>query len=117
MKSVYGLSKPYNFDRAFPFVTAIALLILIIVITGGVAFFDKLHWGTCRFVYFFYIGSIALAAATLSFVPRLAWPLLALCFIEFSLGVGTPVLAKMHIVTTSMLPVDLGFDEPRPRFR
>lgn len=116
MKSFYGFTKPYNFKRAFPFVTAIVFLFLIIGIMGSAAFVGTLNWGTYRFAYFLYIGSIALTAAALSFAPKLAWSLIALSFIEFSLGMSTSVLTKMHIVTRSILPLDIRLNEP-PRFR
>ena len=108
MKSFYGFSKPYNFQRAFPFLTASFFLLLIIGIMPVMALFGKLDWGkTYRFLYFLYIGSIALAAAALSFMPRIAWLLIALCFIEISLGLGTTVLVNVHVLRNSLLPKNL----------
>jgi lysophospholipase L1-like esterase len=118
MKSLYGFTKPYNFYRAFPFLTAIVLLLLIVSVIGGTAIFGNLNWGTYRFIYFLYIASIALVAAALSFAPVCAWPLIAFCFIEFSLGVSTAVLAEMHILTASRLPKNRLYESrDPPRFQ
>jgi len=105
-KSFYGLTKPYDFNRAIPFIAAIILLLMIIVAIGGTAFIGKLHWGTYRSHYYLYIGSAALAAAALSFAPRLAWPLIALSFIDFALGVSTSALHQMHVANRPILPID-----------
>jgi lysophospholipase L1-like esterase len=114
MKSLYGLSKPYNFYRAFPFLIAIALLLLIVSVMGGMAIFGKLNWGTYRFIYYIYIASVALVAAALSFAPVVAWLLIAFCFIEFSLGVSTALLAEMHVLTTARLPKNILYESREP---
>jgi lysophospholipase L1-like esterase len=106
IKSFYGLTAPYDFTRATPFVAAIVLFLIIIAAMGAAASFGKLHWGTYRFIYFVYIGSTALLAIALSFAPRLAWPLVALSFIDFSLGISTGVLAHADSGRRSILPLD-----------
>jgi lysophospholipase L1-like esterase len=116
MKSLYGFTKPYNFNRAAPFIIAIVFLFLIIAIIVAMAVFGKLHWGTYRFIYFFYPGLIALVAAVLSFRPSYAWPLIALFFIEFSLGIGTSILKNAHILRHSMLPLDERLRIPQYQF-
>ena len=105
MKSFYGFTKPYDFNRAFPFATATFFLLLTIGVMVSAALFGRLGWDTYRFWYFLYVGSIALIAAALSFIPKLAWSLIALCFLEISLGLGTAVLTKTHILKKSILPL------------
>jgi lysophospholipase L1-like esterase len=117
MKSFYGFTQPYNFKRAFPFIVATILLLLIVGTTGAAAIAGKLHWGTYRFEYFLYIGALALAAALLSFAPTCAWLLIALCFIDFSLGVSTHLFEKMGVVKDSILPLDTRSRDAEPRFR
>jgi lysophospholipase L1-like esterase len=54
-------------------------------------------------------------AVALSFLPRLAWGLIILCFIELSLGIGVSALSAMKLLDPSLLPsnnpamVDLRF--------
>jgi lysophospholipase L1-like esterase len=103
IKAYYGFAKPYDFTRATPFLAAILLLLVVIGVAATAAASGKVHWGTFRFIYFVYLGSLTVMAAAASFVPRLAWPLLALCFFELSIGVGT---AQIHLFKKSMLPLD-----------
>ncbi len=107
MKTLYGFSKPYNFERALPFLTAIALLFLIFCVIGILILFGDLSWGTYRFAYFRYLGVLAFVGGALSFAPRLAWLLIVLCLIEFSLGISTSVLHKMGMWTRSVLPANI----------
>jgi lysophospholipase L1-like esterase len=105
IKSFYGLTEPYDFTRALALITAIALLCLIVAAMAITAYSGKLHWGTYRFIYFVYLASLAVAAGALSFAPKLAWPLIALSFIDFALGVGTGLGHQLQIAR-SMLPID-----------
>src|SRR5262245_26699350 len=111
MKTLYGLAKPYNFARALPFITGIALLFLIFFVLGVLALSGDVGWDTYRSAYFRYLGALAFAGAALSFVPRLAWLLIALCFIEFSLGVSTSVLHKVDMWNRSVLPTNTRIDQ------
>ena len=106
IKSIYGFARPYDFSRAFPFLTATLLLIFIVGIGGLLFATDSLSWGTYRLIYFAYIGAIALAAATLSFAPRFAWLLIALCTVECTLGIGTSILVNIHVLPHSRLPLN-----------
>jgi len=69
MKSFYGFTKPYNFARALPFLSAAVLLSLIIIAMGGTAVAGSLSWGTYRFYYFVCLEVLALMAVALSFLP------------------------------------------------
>jgi lysophospholipase L1-like esterase len=111
IKSLYGLTRPYDFTRAIPLVAAVLLLSVIVATMTGAALLGELNSGTYRFAYFAYIGSAAVAAAGLSFAPRLAWPLIALSVLDFSLGFSTASLAHMHVVDKSILPLDYTKDE------
>ncbi len=117
MKSFYGFGEPYNLKRAFPFIVAIICLLSIIGIAGTFAIAGKLHWATYRFEYFAYVGALAAAAALFSFAPTCAWLLIALCFIEVSLGVSTQILVKTSILKVSVLPQDTRPLETGSRFR
>ena len=106
LNSLYGFGDPPDFRRAVPFLTALMLLFIIAIAATCEARFGKLHWGTYRFTYFVYLGSLALAAGILSFVPRLAWLPIALSFLDFSLGMGTAVAAHQGYLKSSTLPID-----------
>ncbi len=106
VKSRYGLAQPYDFTRAIPLIVAILFLCVFVVTTAAAAHYGKLHWGTFRFIYFAYLCGLALVAAATSFAPRVTWSLLALAFIDFSLGMSTPILARNSVETASLLPID-----------
>jgi lysophospholipase L1-like esterase len=116
LKSLYGLTKPYNFERALPFVTAIFFLFLISCVMWVYVFSGKLNWGTYRLAYFLYLESTVLVAAALSLAPRYAWLLIALCCIELSLGLGTSALGRMQIPATTLLPSNFGYEVPEFRY-
>src|ERR1017187_6171582 len=116
MKSFYGFTKPFNFARALPFLSAAVLLSLIIIAMGGTAVAGSLSWGTYRFYYFVYLEVLALMAVALSFLPRLAWGLIMLCFIELSFGIGGSVLHKAKFLDASLLPVNNKPTTPDLRF-
>lgn len=106
LKSLYGLAQPYDFTRALPFIAAIAMLLVIVAAGAGDAALGKVNWGTYRSAYFIYLGSVALLAALLSFAPRLAWLLIALAFLDFSLGFGTSALTHMKFIAYNIMPAD-----------
>ena len=106
LKSLYGFAQPYDFTRALPFIAAIAMLLVIVAAGAGDAALGKVNWGTYRSAYFIYLGSVALLAALLSFAPRLAWPLIALAFLDFSLGFGTSALTHMKFIAYNIMPAD-----------
>jgi hypothetical protein len=106
VKTLYGFARPYDFTRALPFMTAMAILLLIVAAGAGDTAFGKVSWETYRSAYFIYLGSLALLAALLSFAPRLAWPLIALAFLDFSLGIGTSALAHIKVIAYNMMPAD-----------
>ncbi|HUZ34688.1 MAG TPA: hypothetical protein VMV19_21670 [Xanthobacteraceae bacterium] len=106
VKSLYGFAQPYDFTRALPFIAAIAMLLVIVATGAGDTALGKVNWGTYRSAYFIYLGSVALLAALLSFAPRLAWPLIALVFLDFSLGFGTSALTHMKFIAYNIMPAD-----------
>lgn len=106
MKSFYGFAKPYDFARAMPFLSAAALFSVIVIDMGVTAVAGELSSGTYRFYYFVYLEVLAAMAVALSFMPRLAWGLIILCFIELSLGIRVPVLSGMKPFDGSLLPLN-----------
>lgn len=106
IRSLYGLAQPYDFTRAIPFLIAILCLCLFVVTAAAAVHFGKLHWGTYRSIYFIYLCALAAVAAATSFAPRLAWLLIALAFIDFSLGMSTRIWARSIVETASVLPID-----------
>ena len=106
LKSIYGLTAPYDFTRAIPLLVSIVILLAIAGAFAEFAHAGKVHWGTNRCAYFVYIGLLALAGAALSFTPRLAWPLIALSFLDFSLGGSTFVMNHWYWYARSILPLD-----------
>lgn len=105
--ALYGFTDPPDFVRAIPFLAAIIVLFAVTVAAAGEVYFGHMHPGTFRFFYFVYLGSAAIAAAALSFAPRLAWPLIALSFIDFSLGLTSAAFTRMHLAELSMMPSDI----------
>ena len=75
------LSVRPNFARALPLLCAAVLLSLIIIAMGAMAVSGLLKSGTYRFYYFVYLEVLALMALVFSFMPRLGWGLIMLCFI------------------------------------
>ena len=106
LTSLYGFGDHPDFNRAVPFLAALVLLFVIAVAAACEANFGKLHWGTYRSTYFLYLGLLALAAGVLGFLPRLAWLLIALSFVDFSLGMSTSVASHQGYLKRSMLPID-----------
>jgi hypothetical protein len=106
MKSLYGFAKPYDFTRAVPFLGAVVLLCLVAISMAAFAAAGTLSWGSYRFYYFIYLALLAVAAAALSFLPRFAWALIALCFIELSFGAGSSALSSMKLASRSFMPLD-----------
>jgi lysophospholipase L1-like esterase len=106
LKHLYGFSRPYDFERAIPFATAVAIFVVVSATAGEFALFGRLHLDTYRFDYFLYLQLLALLAAALSFRSRLAGLLILLCLVEFFLGLA------VH----SVLPLDDKVG-PGPRFQ
>src|SRR5215471_5683457 len=113
IQTLYGFTKPYNFDRALPFIAA-AGLIAVIVLAGVVAAaLGTLNWGTFRFVFFIYLLTTALSAGALAFVPRWSWLLSGLCCLELLLGCGSELLADAHLfVRIPLLPLNESLNAP-----
>lgn len=107
MLTAYGFARPYNFTRAIPFLISLMFLVMVLGSAAVMVLTGELHWGTYRFAYFVYAGTLALGAATLSFVPRLAWCMIILCLIELSFGLVSSWLARSGLMNQTLLPENL----------
>ena len=100
MKNIYGLARPYNFNKAIPFLLSLLLLLFIFLLGILLASTGRLTIATSRWYFFIYVGVTLLLAAGFSFYPKLAWCLFTVAFLEVSLSASTYVFEKVHIGKT-----------------
>ena len=93
----YGLSRPYDFTKAIPLLTSLCLLCLVLAFGTALAIVGKLTVGSDRWHFLVYLSITLVLSAGISFVPRLAWCLLTLVFLELAVGAGTNLLATVKI--------------------
>jgi lysophospholipase L1-like esterase len=105
----FGLSKPYNFAVAIPFLLSLALLLLTFSTMSYLLATSHLGIGTERFFYFVYLFALLFSAAALAIRPRLSLFLIGLAFVELALGMTTSGLSKLG-VGFSALPRDVALD-------
>jgi hypothetical protein len=105
MKALYGFAKPYDFHKILPFLAGVFLLLTMLAATGLLAATGHL-WGEPRTEYFLYLIGLSLAGALLSITPRIAWLVLAICFTEFLIGVGSYALTAIHVLPVTLLPAN-----------
>src|SRR5215831_14361095 len=107
LQAFYGLSQPYKFARALPFIVGVMLVTAVASTAIGATLLGALSWGTFRSVFFVYVFLLALLAAVLSFAPRWSWWLSALCSLELLLGFGSQLLADANLfVRVPLLPLN-----------
>jgi lysophospholipase L1-like esterase len=105
MKALYGFGKPYDFHKILPFLAGVFLLLTILAAAGGqFAATGHLKWGALREAYFLYLVGLSLAGTLLSIFPRIAWLVLAICFTELLIGVGSYALAAIHVLPLPLFP-------------
>ena len=97
MIDIYGLSRPYDFNKAIPFLVSLLLLVFILVLGILLATTGRLNIGTPRWYFLVYVGLTLLLGGGISFYPKLAWCLFAIAFLEISLSMSTYLLNKAHI--------------------
>lgn len=106
MKALYGFGKPYDFHKVLPFLAGLFLLLTILAAAGGqFAVTGHLKWGALREAYLLYLIGLSLAGTLLSVFPRIAWLVLAICFTELLIGVGSYALAAIHVLPVPLFPV------------
>jgi lysophospholipase L1-like esterase len=106
MKALYGFGKPYDFHKVLPFLAGLFLLLTILAAAGGqFAATRHLKWGALREAYLLYLVGLSLAGTLLSVFPRIAWLVLAICFTELLIGVGSYALAAIHVLPVPLFPV------------
>jgi lysophospholipase L1-like esterase len=105
MQALYGFGKPYDFHKILPFLAGVFLLLAILVAAGvQFAATGHLKWGALREAYLLYLIGLSLAGILLSIFPRIAWLVLAICFTEFLIGVGSYALAAIHVLPMPLFP-------------
>lgn len=97
MINIYGLSRPYDFTKALPFLVSLCLFFFVFASGALLAIIGKLSVGTDRWYFFLYVALTLLLSAGISFLPRLAWCLVTLAFLELAVGAGTHLLATANI--------------------
>ena len=63
MKNIYGLARPYNFNRAIPFLLSLLLLLLALLLGILLAATGRLTVGTFRWYFFIYVGITLILSA------------------------------------------------------
>jgi len=106
LKKYFGLSKPYNFAVAIPFLLSLLMLLPVLAVAVFGLATDRLSFGTPRFFYFAYLFALLFAAAAFSRRTKTSLFLISLAFLELSLGVTTAFLAKSGS-TSSLMPRDV----------
>jgi len=99
MKALYGFGKPYDFHKVLPFLAG--LFLLLTILAAAVARFAATghwNWGALREAYLLYLVGLSLAGMLLSIFPRIAWLVLAICFTEFLIGIGSYALTAIHVL-------------------
>ena len=105
MKALYGFGKPYDFRKILPFLAGLFLLLTILVAAGArFAATGHWNWGALRDAYSLYLIVLSLAGMLLSIFPRIAWFVLAICFTEFLIGVGSYALTAIHVLPLPLFP-------------
>jgi hypothetical protein len=108
MKALYGFGKPYDFDKILPFVAGLFLLLTILAAAGvQLAATGHLKWGALREAYLLYLVGLSLTGTLLSIFPRIAWLVLAICFSELLMGVGSYALTATHVLPRPLFPATL----------
>jgi lysophospholipase L1-like esterase len=82
----FGMSVPYNFSIAVPALVAAGMLLLIITLEIAMTASSKLTFGTPRGTFFVYLTLMAVAAILFARKPKMSWVLIAVLFLELSLG-------------------------------
>src|SRR6516164_2719527 len=107
MKELYGFGKPYDFHKVLPFLAG--LFLLLTILAAAVARFAATghwSWGALREAYLLYLVGLSLAGILLSISPRIAWFVLAICFTELLIGVGSYALAAIHVLPLPLFPAN-----------
>ena len=105
MKELYGFGKPYDFHKTLPFLAGLSLLLTILAAAGArFAATGHWNWGPLREAYLLYLIVLSLAGMLLSIFPRIAWLVLAICFTEFLIGVGSYALTAIHVLPRPLFP-------------
>jgi hypothetical protein len=105
MKALYGYGKPCDFHKILPFLAGLFLLLTILAAAGArFAATGHLNWGPLREAYLLYLVGLSLVGTLLSIFPRIAWLVLAICFTEFLIGIGSYALTAIHVLPLPLFP-------------
>lgn len=108
-KEHYGFSKPYDFSVAVPFLLSLVLFVFVLFIAAFFCATGYLDFGTERFIYFSYLAATLICAAFLARRAKASYVLIALAFMELTLGLATSALSKLD-VGFSALPRNVALD-------
>jgi hypothetical protein len=98
-----GLTRPYRFERTLLATAALLLAVVIVVLAAVLAARGHLSMDTPRGRYVVYLGVLIALVIVLVRFPRVSGTLLALAAVEASLGLGSLILYKYHLIPTAGL--------------
>jgi hypothetical protein len=104
----YGLTRPFNFKVAIPFLLNTGILALVLLTAATLFVAKGLYLGTELFYFFVYIACALLVGALLSKIRTLSYALLCWCVIELGLAAANADLRPQNSVT-EVDPFDYAF--------
>lgn len=126
LKKHFGLSRPYNFYVAIPFLLSLILLAGVLAAAFFAGATGRLSFGSSRFFFFFYLAGLLVLAAGFSRRAKISLFLIVFAFTELTLGAASAYLAKKGFGMSALPPdvIDRRFDYhpllqgvPTPSFR
>lgn len=98
VKAFYGLTSPFDFKVAVPFLLSALGLIVVFLVCLFQFFAGDLSLGSVRFYFFAYIACFLLIAAVFSKFRTLSYVLLCWCTVELCLAAASPGLRPPNFV-------------------
>jgi hypothetical protein len=115
IRTFYGLTRPFNFTVAIPFLLNLFVLGVIFAACAFLFFRGGLNMGTARFYFFLYLACLLVIGAALSKTSKLSYVILVWCTIELSLALGGQILAKCRDLG-SLFPENVASTEESEEF-
>lgn len=115
IRTFYGLTRPFNFNVAIPFLLNLFVLGVIFAACAFLFFRGGLNMGTARFYFFLYLACLLVIGAALSKTSKLSYVILVWCTIELSLALGSQILAKRRDLG-SLFPENVASTEESEEF-
>lgn len=91
-REYYGLTTPFNFNVAIPFLLNVCVLVLVFCVCAFLFFEGSLSMNTARFYFFVYIACLLTVAAIFSKARFASYAILCWCVMELGLAFGSSAL-------------------------